>query len=243
MSTSRHLLLLACAVACLGGSALAQSSRKAPLQIPRVELSDGREFTDVHVRFYDAKAEKVLVLTEGRAMTLPIALFPEQLHADLKSAPPSGGSVSTTPVAPRPQPATIASAADQYGTEIAVPTPAPQQNIVQPAPPPRRQERPAAPEFSPIRHQFAARSRATRHYRYEYQAGSNSISVTALDFDFSPPEPIPGWDGRCRTEGKAYLEFYDSKGRSFQRATSTFEVVTEEKPGSPVKVIDFTRKS
>jgi hypothetical protein len=238
MPLIRPHALLFCAVCSFTVTGFAQTNKKVPIELARVELSDGRAFTEVRVRTYDARSDKVLILTDGRAMTLPLVLFPESLHELLKSAPASGGSVSTTPAAPRPQ---RTSAADQYAMETAVPvSPPPPIYVAQPTVP-RRVEPPR--EASPIRHQFAARARATRHYRYEYQAGSNSISVTALDFEFSAPEPIPGWAGRCRTEGKAYLEFYDSKGRSFQRATSTFEVVTEQRPGEELKVIDFTRKT
>jgi hypothetical protein len=239
MPFTRHHALLFCAVCSFSVAGFAQSKKKVPFELARVELSDGREFTDMRVRTYDARSDKVLILTDGKAMALPLALFPPSLHELLKSAPPSGGSVSTTPAASQ-QPRPMAMVADQYATETTIPASLPPPvHVVQRAP--RRVE--PAREASPIGHQFAARARATRHYRYEYQAGSNSISVTALDFEFSTPEPIPGWTGRCRTEGKAYLEFYDSKGRSFQRATSTFEVVTEQKSGEELKVIDFTRKT
>ena len=68
-----------------------------------------------------------------------------------------------------------------------------------------------------------------------------SVSITALDIDADQPEAIMGWPGRYRTKGKAYLEFYDSRGNSFSRTTSSFEVITEQKPGQMPKVVDFTR--
>jgi hypothetical protein len=56
-------------------------------------------------------------------------------------------------------------------------------------------------------------------------------------------EAVTGWTGRYRTEGKAYLEFFDSKGWSYSRATSRFEVLTEQKPDGALKVVDFLVKS
>ena len=216
------------------------SDKVLPLQFTRVELADGRILNDVTIRSYDAKSEKLLVVTRGKAMTIPIALFPSSLTERLKSAPASGGTVSTIAKAPaRP----LGSAADQYGTVTAVPVTPPPRPAVIAREAPGSASPDSVPEVSLIRHQFAARAHATRYYRYEYQAGSNSIRVTALDFEFNSPEPVPGWSGRCRTEGKAFLEFFDSKGRSFQRATSTFEVVTEQKPGEGVRVVDFSRKT
>jgi hypothetical protein len=38
------------------------------------------------------------------------------------------------------------------------------------------------------------------------------------------------------------MEFYDSNGRSFSRSTSSFEVLTEQEPGQPLTVVDFSVK-
>ena len=73
--------------------------------------------------------------------------------------------------------------------------------------------------------------------------GSNSIIVQSVSLELSVPVSVPGWTGRFQTQGKAYIEYYDSKGRSFQRATSTFEVTTEQKPGEALQVVDFSRKT
>jgi hypothetical protein len=243
-------IILFCAVVIPSVAALAESNDKLPLRFSRIELTDGRAFDDVVVRSYDAKSGKLLIVTSGKAMTIPVALFPAPFNERLKAAPASGGSVSVTHSVPRPQPDATENA-DRPDSDVAAPaTPPPPVEV---APRRERPERPPArkpareelhpAEANPIRHQFAARARATRHYRYEYQIGSNLISVTSLDIELSAPQPVPGWTGRCSTEGKAYLEFFDSKGRSYQRATSTFEVVTEQKPGEELKVVDFTRKS
>ena len=226
---------------CLFAGAIAQSD-EVPLKFDRLDLSDGRKLKNVVVKSYDAKSARLLIIADGKAMMIPIASVPSPFREKLKEAPPSGGSVSTSGPAAR----VLVTAADQYGMTRVVP-----------APPPRRVNQPYRPspparpvpvdsllaESSLAEHQTAARARAYRHYRYEYQAGSNSISVTTLDFEFGVPQPVPGWTGRCCTEGKAFLEFYDSKGRSYQRATSTFEVVTEQKPNEGLKVVDFSRKT
>ena len=67
--------------------------------------------------------------------------------------------------------------------------------------------------------------------------------MTALEFEFAETKAVPGWTGRYCTQGKAFLEYYDSRGRSFQRTTSTFEVTTEENVADGVVVVDFSRKS
>jgi hypothetical protein len=55
---------------------------------------------------------------------------------------------------------------------------------------------------------------------------------------------VPGWDGRCRAEGIVFFQFYDSRGRSFQRRTSRFDLVTEKRSGEDdIRTVDFTPKS
>jgi hypothetical protein len=233
------------------------AAQNVPLRFTQIDLSDGRQLKNVVVKSYDAKTERLLIVADKTAMTIPIALLPPPFNEKLKAAPATGGSVSTAlslPRAPAPVPPVVG---ESPATAVAVPaTPAPEVNIApEPTPPaprptprvnprPRRGPDSSEPtEASPTQHQFVARTRANRYYRYEHQVGSNSISVTALEFDLGTTLPVPGWPGRCRTEGKAFIEYFDSKGRSFQRTTSTFEVLTEQKPGEEIKVVDFTRKS
>ncbi len=222
-------------------TAAAVLAADVPLQFSRLDLRDGRKLKDVVVKSYDAKSEKLLLVASGKAMTVPIALLPAPLNEQLKAAAPrSGESVSTTTRPP------MATAADQYGSSnaIVIPTPAPPVGPRAPsAPSPAPAPDPALVPARLAQHQAVARAHAQRYFRYEYQIGSNSISVTALDLDLSTPKPVPGWDGRYETQGKAFLEFYDSKGGSFQRATSTFEITTGERPGEDLKVIEFRRKS
>jgi hypothetical protein len=98
------------------------------------------------------------------------------------------------------------------------------------------------PASGPEAHKAAALDRAQSYYRFEHQGGSGSIRVTAINFETSDPEPIDGWTGRYRTQGRVLLEYIDSKGYSFNRTTDRFEVITEQKDKGSIKVIDFTRK-
>jgi hypothetical protein len=232
-----------------------RSAESIPLRFNQIDLTDGRQLKNVVVRSYDAKTERLLVVADKTAMTIPIALIPPPFNEKLKAAPATGASVSTALVLPRPANARSSTEPDE--SAVAVPTtpapevvaisetpPTPPASAPRPRPQLRRNGETGEPvEASPTRHQFVARTRANRYYRYEHQVGSNSISVTALEFDLGTTTPVPGYPGRCRTEGKAFIEYFDSKGRSYQRTTSTFEVLTEQKPGEEIKVIDFSRKS
>jgi hypothetical protein len=58
--------------------------------------------------------------------------------------------------------------------------------------------------------------------------------------ELSEPEDIIGWMGRQRVKGLIMLEYYDSKGRSFNSMMAHFEVIVETDDKGQSKVIDFT---
>jgi hypothetical protein len=178
----------------------------------------------VVVKSYDAATGKLLLVADGKAMLVPADLIPPPLAARLKAGVPAAGSttafVTSQPVAPSAVPEKPASAP----TVQMIDTPSA-----------------TGSDQMLASHKGAAEERAQRYYRYEFKAGSDAISVTALDIETEQPEAIMGWPDRFRTKGKAYLEFYDSKGGSFSRTTSSFEIITEQKPGQLPKVVDFTR--
>lgn len=236
------LLLALCSSASLG-----VASDEVPLKFNRLDLNDGRKLKNVVVKSYDAKTQRLLIVADGKAMMIAVASVPPPFNEQLKSAPPSGGSVNTFSPPPPPAPPysrEVLAATDQYLVERPVPTrppPVVYMPHARPAPAPA----PADPMLAQAglgQHQAVARAHAQRYYRYEHIYGSNAIIVRSVSLDLTVPAPVPGWIGRFRTEGKAYVEYYDSRGRSFQRATSNFEILTEQKPGEALQVFDFSRK-
>jgi hypothetical protein len=241
----RMNLYLAAFLMLMGTSTIvggATASDEVPLKFERLDLTDGRKLKNVVVKTYDAKTQRLLVIADGKAMMVPIASLPPPFNERLKSAPAAGGSVNTiTPPLPR----SMSSAADQYYLERAVPMQQPHVVYV-PQPAPVVRPAPVDPMLAQATlkgHQDAARARASRYFRYVHQMGSNSIIVQSVSLELTVPATVPGWTGRFQTAGTAYIEYFDSKGRSFQRATSTFEVTTEQKPGEALQVVDFTRKT
>lgn len=196
---------------------------KPTLEFERMDLADGRKLKKVVVKNYDAQKDRFLIVANGKALFVALALIPEPFRDQLKKdAPASGSSVSSTP-APvrRPQDADV--------------------NRPEPQPPAQAQT-PREFRINAQQHQNSALERARNYYRYEFQAGSSSIRVTAINFETDEPEKVTGWEGRYRIQGRVLLEYFDSKGYSYNRATDRFEVITEQKPGHTIKVIDFSRK-
>jgi len=211
-------------------------------EFQRLDLLDGRTLLKVTLRSYDAETDKVLLISDGKAYIVPAKLVPPPFAEQFrKSGMRPGSSVSTVsaPLAPSAPPATVArtSAAAAASAPAVGPTSQVRRPVMKPAP--------LSPEpavASAEAHADVAATRASRFFRYEFKAGSDSISVTVLNVDVTACEEIAGWKGRYRTHGHAYLEFYDSKGGSFQRANRGFEVITEEKTPGKLGVIDFSQK-
>jgi hypothetical protein len=199
--------------------------------VGRITLLDGRVLKNVVIRTYDSSSSKVLLISDGKAMLIPLSIIPPPYAESIReaAAKPSADLVQTTPV---PVPSdTVISTAPPAETVVVKPTPAP--IVVTPA-----------ATVDPVEaHMNAATAHVRRYYKFEYRTGSNAISVTDSDIAVEETEAVEGWSGRYRTTGKVYLEVYDSVGGgSFRRTTGKFEVLTEQKPGELIKVIDFTRK-
>lgn len=209
-------------------ASVALGAENETLRFERVDLLSGRSLRAVTIRTYHAPSERVLLVANGTAMTVPIAEFPAELAAQLKAAAPESGASTTEVPGPAAPPAGVA------------------------APPTAEADRPsyvpAGPDEAELRamtvekiHRAEAAKRAQRYFAYEHTAGSSSISVYDLAIDTDPPLPVQGWEGRYRTRGTAYGQYFDSRGRSFQRFSHSFEVTTEQRAGAAMRMVEFIR--
>jgi hypothetical protein len=218
------LFLAACTIAC--------AADEVTLQFPQLDLLDGRKLKNVVVKSYDAKSGDVLVVTDDKAMVIPITQIPPPFFDRVKADAPAAGSTTAVVAAPPPPP---------VSTPL-IPTPSPAPAVGDPEQPVKEKGKGKTKAATNLlaQHKAVAEERAKHYFQFEIQVGSNSISVNKLSLDVSQPTPVDGWTGRYRTTGKAYYEFYDSLG-SFQRGTGSFEVLTEQdKPGGEIRVVDFT---
>ncbi len=220
-----------CAVIVTSATGLLAADESPQLEFTRLDLTDGRTLKDVVIKSYDAKTDRLLILTGKKAMTLPLSLVPAAVRARFRTDAPASGSTTNvmheepkrTPPAPAPVPPPVV-------TVIQQPT--------QPAVDPAQQL-----EALKAAHRAVALQRAEKFYRYEFPMGSSYVRVTAQDFEATVPREVPGWSGRFETTGKVFLEYFDSVGRSFKRTTSTFTVLTETKPDQGIVVVGFDTKT
>ncbi len=246
MKVWRNFLLLVVAASAL---------RAAPIFVERLELTDGRKLTNVTVRSYDADSSKVLLIARDTALAVPLAAFPFDLARRIVVEAPKSGATVMIFDDRIPSQATPSTSANATEAERM----APLSGVAEGE---RRIERPTSPaphasgsgsaragvptvsaESAVAAHRDAALRHAERYYRFEFAAGSSQIRVTALDFAPTETKAVTGWPGRFRTEGKAFLEFFDSKGNSFSRTTDLFEVITEQTPDGPVHVASFRQRT
>lgn len=198
------------------------------LEFTRIDLNDGRRLRDVVVKSYNVTTRRLFLVSQGVAMSVPLELIPAGVRAMFTAGPIKIESNSLRTIAPKKQaPAPVRRPA---GTPRA--TNAPDPAIAR--------ERQLAQDAET--HREVALGHAERYYRFEHQVGSSSIKVTALDFEAGTARPISGWPGRYRLEGRAFLEFFDSVGSSFQRTTSRFDIVTEQQQDGELRVVSFDRK-
>lgn len=88
-------------------------------------------------------------------------------------------------------------------------------------------------------HAAVAHEAIKQKLRYETRFGSGNVSVYQIEIMDSETSSVRGWP-RYRTEGKAGIAYYDSRGE-FKRTTRGFEVLTEDKTGT-IRAVDVTVK-
>jgi hypothetical protein len=95
-------------------------------------------------------------------------------------------------------------------------------------------------EAAAARHKAVAQERAETYFQYEYQVGSNAVKVTSSRVTIEETLPVQGWSGRFRTTGKAFVEYFDSVSRIFNRVNRDFEITSEQKADTgTIKVVDL----
>lgn len=226
----------------------APSAVASSLEFDRLDLTDGRKLRRVVVKTYDPTTDKLLIIADGKAMTIPRSLVPPPFRDQFKEVTRSGATVTTVPAAVAPVVAVAANAdASSSAPAPSVPS-ASRRTITVVLDPPRpktsNQYMAANQGIDLNSHRDAALRRARNYFRFEFPLGSSSSIVSLGEIELTTPQLVPGWEGRCRTEGQVLLEIYDSRGRSFQRRTSRFEVVTERKADDDdIRVVELTPKS
>jgi len=99
MASSKIIFLLLFAF-CVAGRVRA-AEENAPLAYARFDLSNGLKLRNVVVKNYDAKADRFLLLADGKAITVPASQVPQPFRSALRKKAPGVGA-TTAIVTPAP---------------------------------------------------------------------------------------------------------------------------------------------
>ena len=87
----------------------------------------------------------------------------------------------------------------------------------------------------------AAHAAVRRKFRYEENAGTGSSYVLSDEYSLNDPEEVPGWSGRYRVTGRAYVREYDSRG-GFNSRRRDVEILIQTKEKKRPEVIEVLVK-
>jgi hypothetical protein len=223
-SRSRSFTLALVALATLGAATASFASLvQINLEVPDLVLKNGARYHDLTVRTFDPAIGRVMIQSGKTFTTLAITDFPDDLAAKLRSLTPP-------------------SAAEPEKPSTVVPAPvighrnAPDETAASSRPDPSE----AKQERDEAHAKAAIIARAQNYFRYESSVGSGSVTIQSLKFEWQAIEPVPGWTGRYRMAGRAYLDYFDSVGNSFSRTQRDFEMSAEVDAHGNAKVVDVT---
>ena len=214
-------LLVALAVTGLAATLPAADKEPLALKYDTFPLTDGRTLTKVVIKSYDPKGEKLLLLADGRALILPVALVPDPLGTRLKEEAPKSGATTTS------------TQERKVYAPVAVPGSNGARTFSQPV---------LNADEKVQKHREAARRTAETQLVGTYMRdGARTWKVAQCEMQ--EPVPVEGWIDRYRSTGVITLDFFDAKGAKLRSITRHVEVVTEKPPlRSVAMVLSFVEK-
>ncbi len=204
----RRLLLLLCLA--LPGGLLAADPAPVALRHETLTLTDGRVLHQVTIKSYDARTGKLLLLADGKALSLPIALVPEPLAAQLKDgAPKAGGTTSSTAERVVYAPVVLPNGPGGAPKVMAHAVLTAEQKLQG--------------------HKDSARLAARNQTLSKYWTGNvRKVEIRRCE----PDEPVAaeGWIDRYKTRVAVTYDCLDAAGVSLSQGTIRYEITTEFPP-------------
>jgi hypothetical protein len=203
------------------------------LAYTELKLGNGKVIRPAVIRTFDPEAGTVSVESRKQITSVPVPWLPEVVRVQLQElAPP--------PRTPEQLAARQAAARERERREQARLDRAEQQTRTSVEHADKRTAADLAQaEKAAAAITAAATTRANQYFKYEYGKGAG-LTFTP-EYELEEPEPVPGWTGRHRITGKAYIRRYANQG-SFDAFTREFEVLVDVDGKGRAKVVDLTLK-
>lgn len=226
-------------------SLMVASASAAPhvvdLKFEKLELRNGQKFQAGAIKSYDHANGKIVIHANRQILSVQIELLPEELAQTVISlVPEEAKQEKREQKAERKEQNRTASQRSAAANKAANDAWARNGAVAKANAEAAKQA--AAKEDAVIRAKSLARERANRFYRYELKPGSGSVYIIGAGVQLDEPIEVAGWDRRYRVTGSVGLEYYDSRGRSFQILTKKFEVLVGPDSYGNVVALDFSEK-
>lgn len=236
---SRILLLIAGLLAVQSAAVIVDVN----LSLKELRLKDGLLFTDVAVRSFNTTSGTVMLLANKDLVSVRTSLLPDELSARLKAMAPAQTPEEVAAeqrqlATDRAKAAENAERRQRLAEEEAKAARAASrtQNV--------RATEQAATQPDRVLAEVAAFAdqRAHAHFKYQDDPHSNIGAVIGSDIFLDRPEPVPGWAGRYRVEGKAYRQYVNNQASGFGRTAKEFEILVQTHEHKNPEIIEIRIK-
>lgn len=213
------------------------------LEVDTLTLKNGKVLRQVLIKSYDSSSGRVVLMVNKSITTTQLEMLPPEVIQQIKSL---------LPPEPTPEEKAKKAASDAAAASRREAAQRKKENAERQAA--RKAEQEANAQASAERNaeqneesalwavKSAAKTKAYDYFRYEYNPGSGSVIVTSIRIQLDEPEPMSGWTGRYRAQGKALFNYYAGGGGSFNNTSRAFEVEVEKPARGSAKVVAFSLK-
>ena len=213
------------------------------LPYKELRLKDGLLFTDATVRSFNTATGTVTLLANKELVSVRTALLPDEVAARLKDLSPAQNKdeMDAEKLQAAADRAKAAENADRRQRRLedealAARTASRTLNVKAAA------EEAARVEAIPDEVARFAESRARAFFKYQDSPHSNIGAVISSDIFLENPEPVPGWSGRYRVEGKAYRQYVNNQASGFGRSGQEFEMLIQTREHKKPEIVEIRIK-
>ncbi|SDR80992.1 hypothetical protein [Opitutus sp. GAS368] len=213
------------------------------LPYKELRLKDGLLFTEVAVRSVNTAAGTVMLSVNKDLISVRTSLLPDDVRAKLQDLTPVQSpeeleAEKKQEAADRARAAENAERRQRQAEEEAKAARAASRDLnVKVA-----EKTAIQPDATVAEVAKFAENRAKSYFKYQDDPLSNIGNVIGSDIYLENPEPVPGWTGRYRVEGKAYRQFVNNQASGFGRGTKEFEMLIQTREGKKPEIVEVRIK-
>jgi len=213
------------------------------LTYKELRLKDGMLFTDAAVRSLNTSAGTVMLLVNKDLISVRTVLLPDDVAARLKELTPvlskeDQEAEKQQEAADRKKAAETAERRQRMAEEEVQAARAASRDLNVKA----AAQTAAKAEAVPADVAKFAEERAKAYFKYRDDPLSNIGAVVGSDIYLEDPEPVPGWTGRYRVEGKAYRQYINNQSSGYGRDAKEFEVLVQTREGKKPELVEIRIK-